>query len=99
MNKSFKFGKLVLTSGINNLIADDLAFSDFVMKSLKRHMLQDWGDLCAADKETNNKALERFEGKLNGQLFSTYKDKKHPEIWIITEWDESVTTILFPSDY
>jgi len=32
-------------------------------------------------------------------LFSVYKKEGLPTIWIITEWDKSVTTVLFPEEY
>ena len=34
----------------------------------------------------------------NGRLLSAY-DTNQGKIWIITEWDCSVTTILFPNEY
>lgn len=45
----------------------------------------------------NEQALESGEDR----LFSAYIYNKetNEKIWIITEWDRSVTTILFPSDY
>ena len=33
------------------------------------------------------------------QLFSAYYMNDGRKIWIITEWDRSVTTVLLPSDY
>lgn len=98
-NKSFKLGRLVITLGVNSLIADDIAFSGFVIHSVKRHMREDWGNLCDEDKKLNDQALERQDGKLGERLFSAYEDKVQPKIWIITEWDESVTTVLFPDEY
>ena len=54
------------------------------------------GDLEPEDKELNDEAL------LNGdRLVSAYEYPKHEDwkIWIITEWDRSATTILFPHEY
>lgn len=58
-------------------------------------------DCCQEDMQANNQALKSGE-----RLFSVYllpkalqfvhRDRK---IWIITEADRSVTTILFPSEY
>lgn len=61
-----------------------------------------WGDLTKEDKDLNEEAL-----KTGGRLFSSYKilpkdlmvDGIDDRLWIITEADRSVTTILFPSDY
>jgi hypothetical protein len=33
------------------------------------------------------------------RLFSVYEDNGLPKIWIITEADRSVTTVLFPEEY
>ena len=52
------------------------------------------------DKELNDSALEverTGEGEPDS-LMSVYS-KDDEEIWIITEWDRSVTTILSPSEY
>ena len=92
----FKIGQLVATRAVDERTRGDKKFYNFVAKSLKRHINCDWGDLCDEDKESNEQAL-----KDGGRLFSAYIfDKQTDEkIWIITEWDRSVTTILFPEDY
>jgi hypothetical protein len=60
---------------------------------LARHQSGDWGDLCAEDRKMNDRDLR--EG---GRLFSAY-DTPAGRVWIITEADRSVTTILLPHDY
>ena len=60
---------------------------------LARHHQGDWGDVCEEDRESNEEALLMHLRILSSYNFS--KDK----IWIITEADRSVTTILLPSDY
>jgi hypothetical protein len=37
--------------------------------------------------------------KTPDRLLSAYEHKTFPKIYIITEWDRSVTTILFPNEY
>lgn len=55
----------------------------------------DLGDTCDEDKEANNAAIKNDE-----QILAVYKyPKTEEEIWIITECDRSVTTILFPHEY
>lgn len=48
------------------------------------------------DKAMNDQAVS--EG---GRIFGAYRDAKHLDwrIWIITEADRSVTTVLFPDEY
>lgn len=89
-----RLGQTVMTRGVNNRVADDSEFAKFVMRSLVRHQYEDWGDLDSEDKEANDYALHHDE-----RVFSAYKFDDETKIWIITEWDRSVTTILFPSEY
>lgn len=62
---------------------------------LARHMRGDWGDMDDFDKQQNDNAL-----KHGGRLFSAYNFKNiEGQIWVITEADRSVTTLLLPEDY
>lgn len=90
----FNPGQLVVTRGVNDLITDNEEFARHVSLSLKRHMEGDWGDLCDEDRVTNELSLQRGE-----RLFSVYRKDGVPTIWVITEWDRSVTTVLFPDEY
>ena len=90
----FPMGQIVMTRGVNDEIAENTPFSKFVPNSLKRHARCDWGDLGKEDTASNNSAL-----KTGGRLFSVYVEEGLKKIWIITEWDRSVTTILFPDEY
>ena len=90
----FPMGQIVMTRGVNDEISENTLFSKFVLTSLKRHAQCDWGDLGKEDTASNNSAL-----KTGGRLFSSYIKEGLNKIWIITEWDRSVTTILFPDEY
>lgn len=61
---------------------------------LTRHVLGDDGDLCREDKQANRDAL-----KTGARIFSSYKISDLLKIWIITEADRSVTTLLLPEEY
>lgn len=91
----FELGNVVATSGVYEMVGEDIKFSQFVAKSFTRHCNGDWGDLDQEDKRLNDFAL------LNGddRLFSKYVFNKEVSIYIITEWDRSATTILFPNEY
>ena len=54
----------------------------------------DWGLLEDEDWALNDEALR--EG---GRLFSAYGTSKGQRLWVITEADRSVTTILLPQEY
>lgn len=60
---------------------------------LARHQHADWGDLVEADCTANEQAL--FEG---GRLFSAYI-VGNAKLYVITESDRSVTTILKCEEY
>lgn len=60
---------------------------------LLRHLSCDWGDLCESDRKTNDRAL--VEGE---RLFSAYQTSEG-RVWVITEADRSVTTLLLPEEY
>ena len=93
-NPKFPLGQVVATSGVYGMASDNEKFGEFVSKSFNKHANGDWGNLCKEDKATNESAL------VNGErLFSKYHFDKDTSIYIITEWDRSVTTILFPEEY
>lgn len=48
----FPLGKLLMTRGVNDRVADDTQFAKFVIESLRRHARGDWG-ICA--KRINRK--------------------------------------------
>ena len=87
-------GQPVMTAGVRDKIVEIEGFAKFVAHSLARHMGGDWGDLTIEDKEENEFSLR--EGY---RLLSAYTADGLPKIWIITERDRSVTTILFPDEY
>lgn len=64
------------------------------IRLLARHLHGDWGSLPVEDKTANELAL--LTGK---RLLSSYDLPGDARIWIITEADRSVTTILLPEDY
>lgn len=90
MAQRFPAGRLCVTCGINELIADGLNVFPFFL----RHLSGDWGELCRDDIALNHQALEEGD-----RLFSAYQIGPDLKIWIITEADRSATTILLPSEY
>lgn len=61
---------------------------------LRRHVAGDWGDLAAEDKAANESALTT-----GARLFSAYTLATDDRLWIVTEADRSVTTLLLPLEY
>lgn len=97
MKAKFALGKrVVATQGVVDLMDDDHQFGEFVSTSLKKYTEGDWGDMSEEDCAMNDDAVKTGE-RIHGSY--THPDHKAWKIWIITEWDRSVTTILFPSEY
>jgi len=93
----FRMGRTVMTMGIAERIDQDTAFAMHVAHSLERYAKCDWGDLDPDDAEMNDLALKNGDDR----ILAAYEHPEDPEykIWIITEWDHSATTILFPDEY
>ena len=93
----FSLGQVVATPG-----ALDKTHPVWMANCLARHTRGDWGSVSEEDVETNNAGVG--EG---GRLLSAYPiDETKPckgygdnTLWIITEWDRSVTTFLLPNEY
>ena len=95
--KQFELGTLVITRGVHDEMTRDSQFAEFVLTCVARHEACDWGDLCDSDKNRNDEAARTGDDR----IFSAYEPADHPgwRIWIITEWDRSATTVLFPDEY
>ena len=93
----FRLGQVVSTPGALNALSQ--SGSDPAVL-LGRHQAGNWGDLCDDDKRLNEDAI-KHEGDWDRQqrVFSAYKIGDETTIWIITEWDRSITTLLLPEEY
>ena len=63
---------------------------------LIRHLTGDWGTLDSDDANANKRALNP---KAPLRILSSYPLTPDDTVWIITEHDRSVTTLLIPSEY
>ena len=98
----FALGQIVATpQALAALVEADVSPDAF----LARHQRGDWGDVDGEDQNANDRAL--LEG---ARLLSAYtlpapgtnrmgENLSGVKIWVITEWDRSVTTLLLPSEY
>ncbi|WP_244190973.1 hypothetical protein [Ralstonia mannitolilytica] len=86
----FPLGRIVATRGVlTHLEREGIAADPY----LDRHVRGDWGDVPPEDAEANRYAL-----LAGARILSSYKIAGE-RVWIITEADRSVTTLLFPSEY
>ncbi len=102
--KSYDLGRVVATAGVAELQTKDPIFTRFLVKCLDRYLNNDWGDLDEEDKSMNDYAAGN--GPNHGRIFASYNfpddnnwGTGEEKLWIITEWDHSATTILFPGEY
>lgn len=84
----FPYGRIAATRRVIDEM-DGLTIS----RLLTRHLHCDWGDLCDEDWNRNDHAVKNGE-----RLLSSYQVGAE-KVFIITEWDRSVTTILFADEY
>ncbi|QTB81924.1 hypothetical protein J3L14_28310 [Burkholderia pseudomallei] len=62
---------------------------------LNRHQCGDWGIVRPADAKSNNRAIT--DGT---RILSAYElGARREQLWIITEADRRVTTLLLPDEY
>ena len=83
-------GRVVATPGALKLLVEA---GGRPFELLARHATGDWGQLCAFDQRQNRIALR--DGY---RVLSSYPIGGE-RVWIITEADRSITTILLPEEY
>jgi hypothetical protein len=89
MTAPLPLGRVVATPGALKLLSE---MGEDPFGYIARHATGDWGDLCAFDHRQNEIALR--DGY---RVFSSY-DAPAGRVWVITEADRSVTTILLPEE-
>ncbi len=87
----FRLGRLLMTPGAQQAL-DAAGQNPFIF--LLRHASGDWGDVDDEDKQSNE--LGVAQGR---RILSAYRTSQSDRIWLITEADRSVTTILLPEEY
>lgn len=82
-------GRIVATPGALRKIS-----AEEIRTALHRHRSREWGTLPPRDQAVNEQAL--IDGV---RILSCYQTTAGVKLWIITEGDRSVTTVLLPEDY
>lgn len=91
----FKLGSLVATPGA--LLALQTRGIEPLTLVL-RHVSGDFGDLDVEDQHANEVAIAQGLRVLSAYSLGT-DPSTAVRIYVITEWDRSVTTILLPEEY
>ena len=90
MTAPLPLGRVVATPGALKLLMEGVQHP---FEYLARHATGDWGELCAFDRRQNEIALR------DGYRVLSCYPVGEERVWIITEADRSVTTILLPEEY
>jgi hypothetical protein len=91
--KLFQLGRLVMTRGVQALVLEGFDLGPL----LARYRRGEWGDSDQADIDANNRAV-----KMGGlRVFSSYEVPESPDgrLYIITEHNRSLTTVMLPTEY
>jgi hypothetical protein len=88
---TFRLGMIVSTPGALAALEDA---HQTPFEFLARHASGDWGELDEEDKRENELSLAH-----GFRLLSAYRLRTDEKLWIITEADRSVTTLLLPEEY
>jgi hypothetical protein len=87
---AFSLGQIVATPGALALKKSGQQPGEFLARNVHR----EWGDLSEDDRKENEYSV------MHGfRLLSGYRTNAGDKIWIITESDRSVTTLLLPEEY
>ena len=95
--KPFQLGRLLITVG-----AREKGPSPRAWECLALHQRGEWGNVCEDDAEENNLATQQGFRILSAYAIDPNKPAQgYGEncLWIITEADRQVTTILMPDEY
>lgn len=90
-SERFPLGHIVSTPGALDALARN---HQGAIEFLIRHGAGDWGEVCAEDAAANNAAIDS-----EARLLSVYQLTDQTRLWIITESNRHVTTLLLPEEY
>lgn len=90
----FPLGKMMATPGALEVM-EQAGVNPTTL--VDRHVRGDWGDIPIEDQAANTLALTTGERLMSA--YSMGPDAGCQKLWVITERDRSVTTILKPDEY
>lgn len=94
MNEKFPLGEVAITSAAQKILAKqdgDVVWQTAIL--LARHHSGDWGDLSPEEWDANEFALE------NGTRLMSVYGKGDEMVYVVTEANRSLTTIMTPQDF
>lgn len=91
----FELGQVVATRSVIDLGIP----MDVIASLLTRHVTGDWGEIDEEDRRANDAAVLPENHARIMSVYTVVHAGEPVVLWIITEHDRSVTTILRPDDY
>ena len=97
LQPKFQLGRVVATPGAIQALQDAGQEPDHF---LILHAAGSWGDLCPEDRRRNDDAVAHEDDPdRRDRVLSAYVTRGGTKLWVITEHDRCVTTILLPDEY
>lgn len=94
--QDFELGQVVQTRGLYDAVKDNPNARKEIDEAFIKYINCEWGDLDKEDKKANDQAVKDGQDKIVARYTIKSLEK---DIYIITEWDRSVTTLLFCDEY
>ena len=93
----FSLGRIVSTPGALAALAEA---EQTPLHFLALHASGAWGELSRDERQANDRAIAHEDDPSRRErVLSNYCTRTGTKIWVITEHDRSVTTILLPAEY
>ena len=70
---NYSLGKVVMTNGISNKMAESQKFANEITDCFKRYITCDWGNMCDEDKEMNGNTLRTGTARVFQQPMTPQK--------------------------
>ena len=96
MTALFQTGQITATPGAMEAMNEEFGdrIADEVLNLLRQHVTGQWPHDCEEDQQSNRDAI-----KYGNRVFTSWITEGGKKLWIITEADRSLTTILLPEEY
>ncbi|WP_283689703.1 hypothetical protein [Clostridium perfringens] len=85
---------ILLTHEISNSLQNKKIYEFDLQLQLFKFLENNWGDLCQEDTELQNSLIKEVDAKLHNRFMGVYKLMKNIEIWIMSEYDYTIDTLI-----
>nr|DAI45404.1 MAG TPA: hypothetical protein [Caudoviricetes sp.] len=96
MKRCFEYGTICERLTVVDKEDVNPIFHSFADMSLLRFLDGDWGESCAEDVKLNEEALLH-----GGAIAAAYRHRTNPDwrIWIVTNAERTMTTVMLADEY